>query len=103
MLGLVSTAAGATLYVPGNFDTIQGAIDAAGEGDEIEVAPGTYNKAINFSGKAISLYSSGGPDATTINGTGNYHVVQCVSGEGPDTVLEGITINDGNAQRNLTR
>jgi hypothetical protein len=80
------------------FDSIQEAIDLAIKGNEIEVAPGTYNEAINnFNGKAIHLYSIGGPDVTTINGTGHYHVVQCISGEGPDTVLDGFTITGGYA------
>jgi len=77
--------------------TIQAAIDAVNINEEIEVAQGTYPEAINFLGKAIRLYSSGGPNVTTINGSGHYHVVQCVSGEGPDTVLEGFTITGGNA------
>jgi len=79
------------------YGTIQWAIDDANDGDQIEVAPGTYNEAINFIGKAIRLYSSGGPDVTAIDGGGAYHVVQCVSGEGPDTILEGFTITGGNA------
>ena len=79
------------------YETIQAAIGAAINGDEIEVAPGTYNEAINFNGKAVRLYSSGGPDVTIIDGTGNYHVVQCVNGEGADTILEGFTITGGNA------
>jgi len=79
------------------YETIQAAINAAANGDEIEVAPGTYNEAINFKGKTIRLYSSGGPEVTTIDGTGAYHVVQCVSGEGANTILEGFTITGGNA------
>ena len=82
------------------YFTIQLAIDGASDYDEIEVAPGTYNEAINFLGKAIKLYSSGGPEVTTIDGggiAGAYHVVQCVSGEGANTILEGFTITGGNA------
>ncbi|GAG36260.1 unnamed protein product, partial [marine sediment metagenome] len=93
---LAGPAAAVTHYVsPGQ--SIQAAIDAAANGDEIEVAPGTYNEPINFNGKGVRLYSSGGADVTTIDGTGHYHVVQCVSNEGADTVLEGFTITDGNA------
>ena len=92
-------ATAATLHVPGSYSTIQGAIDGAVSGqDQIEVAPGSYNEAINFKGKAVRLYSSGGRGVTTIDATGLvgvYHVVQCVSGEGPDTVLEGFTISGG--------
>lgn len=84
------------IYVPGDQPTIQAAIDAANPGDEIIVAPGTYNEVINFLGKAITLRSSDGPDVTTIDSTGlNDSVVKCISGEGPDTVLEGFTITGG--------
>jgi hypothetical protein len=100
LLALVSTAAGATLHVPsGEYPSIQSAIDAAAvAGDQIEVAPGTYNEAINFNGKAIRLYSSGGPAVTTIDATGitaPVSVVTCTSGEGSGTILEGFTITGG--------
>ncbi len=39
---------------------------------------------------------------TTIDGAGHYHVVQCVSGEGPGTVLEGFRITGGNANGALS-
>lgn len=80
------------------YETIQSAIDAADDHDEIKVGPRTYYEAIDFKGKAIRLYSGGGPELTTIDGTGKgYHVVQCVNGEGPGTILEGFTITGGNA------
>jgi len=104
-----ATALGTDAYadminVPGDFDTIQAAIADPGTvaGDEIVVAPGTYMETINFLGKAITLRSTDPTDpgvvaATIIDGTGNFHVVQCVSGEGPDTVLDGFTITGGKA------
>ena len=79
------------------YETIRAAIDDAINGDQIEVAPGTYYEAIDFNGKSIRLYSSDGPQVTTINGDGAYHVVQCVSGEDADTILEGFTITGGDA------
>jgi parallel beta-helix repeat protein len=78
------------------YETIQFAIDAAVTGDEIEAAPGTYYEAIDFKGKAIRLYSSGGPDVTTIDANGlNSSVVTCNSGEDVNTILEGFTITGG--------
>lgn len=77
------------------FDSIQEAIDLTTDFNEIEVAPGTYYEAITFNGKAIRLYSSGGQDITTIYGDCAYHVVHCVNGEGPDTILDGFTIQGG--------
>ncbi|MHC4707781.1 MAG: LamG-like jellyroll fold domain-containing protein, partial [Planctomycetota bacterium] len=84
------------------YGFIQTAINDAIDEDEIEVAPGTYYEAINFKGKAITLHSTDPNDpnvvaATIINGAGHYHVVQCVSGEGPDTILDGFTITGGDA------
>jgi len=85
-----------TLHVPSQYSTIQAAIDAAWSGDEIIVAPGTYNEAIDFLGKEIGLYSSGGPDVTIIDATGlGASVVSCVSGEGPGTIIDGFTITGG--------
>lgn len=96
MMTLAVPAGAITHYVsPGQ--SIQTAIDDANDGDEIEVAPGKYNEAINFGGKVVRLYSSGGREVTTINGTGHYHVVQCVNGENANTILEGFTINGGKA------
>ena len=92
--------AGAVTHYVSEGQSIQAAIDASSNGDKIEVAPATYNEAINFNGKAVRLYSSGGPEVTIIDANGlawDYHVVQCVSGEGPNTILEGFTITGGDA------
>ncbi len=98
LLAMVSTAAGTTLYVPGDYSSIQAAIDEAVSGEnQIEVAPGTYYEAINFNGKAVRLYSADGRDATTIDATGlDASVVTCTSSEGSGTILEGFTITGGN-------
>ena len=51
-------------------------------------ASGTYLETINSLGKAISVRSSGGAEATTIDVARiGGSVVTCASGEGPDTVL----------------
>ena len=78
------------------FCTIQTGIDAAGSGDTVLVSPGTYHETIDFIGKGVTLRSIAGPDATTIDASGlNDSVVKCVSGEGPDAVLQGFTITGG--------
>jgi hypothetical protein len=87
---------------PGNgsevdpYCSIQTAIDNAVDTDEIVVAPGTYIETINFLGKAIALRSSDGSEVTTIDALGMGRVVTCISGEGPDTILDGFTITGGN-------
>lgn len=91
-----AASAGVTIDVPGDHPTIQEAIEAAAAGDVVVVAPGTYVESIDFLGKQITVRSSGGAAVTVIDGTGaKASVVTCVSGEGPDTVLEGFTITNG--------
>ncbi len=86
------------LDVPGEYDTIQAAVDAAADGDTIIVAPGTYIENLDFLGKAITLQSTNGAAETTISGE-----AETLGGEFPDTVtfanaedsesvLQGFTI-----------
>lgn len=82
------------IHVPADHPTIQAAIDAAQDGDEIVVAPGGYFETINLLGKAITLRSAAGPEKTIIKGQGNATAVTCDSGEGPDTVIEGFTVRN---------
>lgn len=89
------------------FCSIQHAIDCASDGDEIIVAPGTCCETINFpippDGEPpieITVRSSDGPAVTIIDGSGlDDSVVKCISGQGPDTVLEGFTITGGTGTR----
>jgi hypothetical protein len=98
LLAWTGMTMGAILQVPAGYPTIQGAIDAASDGSEIEVAPGMYTENINFNGKAVRLYSSSGdPTNTTIHGTGDGSVVTCASGEGSGTTIAGFTITGGHA------
>ena len=81
--------------VPGNFTTIQAAINSAQAGDTVRVAPGTYVENINFLGKAITVISEAGPEVTIIDGNRVGTVVAFVTGEGPNSVLEGFTVRNG--------
>ena len=56
-----------TITVPGDFATIQEAMDAALDGDLVLVSPGLYEESIDFLGKAITVQSTDGPGATTID------------------------------------
>ena len=62
------------------FDAIQEALDAAADGDEIAVAPGTYDEAIDLLGKAVTLYSTDGPRVTTIDALEADTAVTCDGG-----------------------
>lgn len=46
------------IHVPGDYTTIQGAINASSNGDTILVEPGTYFENINFREKESSLRAS---------------------------------------------
>ena len=101
-----------TIHVPADQPTIQQAIDAAVNGDEIVIAPGTYLEHIDLLGKAVTLRGTDPNDpavvaATIIDGGNDPNapgfpqnvgtVVACRTGEGPDTVLLGLTITGGAA------
>ncbi|MBN2212112.1 MAG: hypothetical protein JW709_12010 [Sedimentisphaerales bacterium] len=81
----------------GDYNSIQTAVNNSINGDEIQVAPGTYSEAVEFNGKRIRLYSSDGPQVTIINGARHYHVLLCDSSETSATIIEGFTITGGNA------
>ncbi len=78
--------------VPEDFPTIQSAINEALSGDVILVAPGSYPENLNFTGKAISLQSTDGPESTVIEPNGGT-VVEI----GPNGEIVGFTIRNGAA------
>ncbi len=89
-----------TLAVPGEYLTIQEAIDAANPGDEIVVADGTYtgteNKNLDFGGKAITVRSaSGNPGLCIIDCENDGGGFDFHSGEGSSSVVEGIMVTNG--------
>jgi len=86
----------AIIQVPADQPTIQAAINVAVNTDEIVVAPGTYNEAIDLLGKTITVRSSGGPAVTIIDAGGLFaSVVTCQGGEGFLTLIQGFTITGG--------
>ncbi len=108
VIGALSSSAFATTWTvdddgldfpKADFDNIQAAVDAASDGDEIIVMPGTYtstaDEVVDTDGKAITIKASGTPGETIIDGEGARGVVYCHSGEGADTIIEGFTITGG--------
>jgi len=110
VLNGVAAAATITLKADGTGDypTIQAAIDAVSDGDEIVLAPGTYtgqgNRDIDFRGKAITLRSADPYDADIVAAT----VIDCQGSRDephgglslryvrpPGATLAGLTISNG--------
>ena len=54
-VALMTCSFGITISVPGDYATIQEAINASVDGDSIAVVAGTFNENINFYGKSIKL------------------------------------------------
>lgn len=97
----------ATFLVPDDFTSIQEAIIESTGGDTIVVKPGTYVENIDFFGKAVTVRSEWGPRATVIDGGSpafpDYgSVVAFLSGEGPDSILEGFTVTNGSGRVRLS-
>jgi len=76
------------IHVPGNYSTIQEAIDAAYADDTIIVGPGTYNENIIIT-KDLTIQSSEGASTTIIDGGGNDN---CVSVTGSTVAFSNFTI-----------
>jgi hypothetical protein len=85
--------------VPQQYPTIQAAIDAALEGNTVMLSDGVYtgpgNRYIIFWGKAITVKSENGPanciiDCEKLTGGFLFN-----NKEGPDSILEGMTIING--------
>jgi predicted outer membrane repeat protein len=92
----------------GDFPTIQAAVEAADDWDMIQLAEGVFsgdgNRDIDFLGKAIVLQSQDiGSDGCIIDCQGSVSESHCGflfrSGEGPRSVLRGITIRNGHSDR----
>jgi len=103
---ITALAQSATITVgPGadcDFDTIQGGIDAAVDGDTVLVLPGecVITEPVTFRGKAIMVKSEAGPHETIIRmgapaDINRASVVVFESNESTDSVLDGFTITGG--------
>ena len=105
VLFISSVTGAAILSVPTEYPTIQAGIDAATDGDSVQVADGVYtgagNRDIHYYGKKIRVESIGGPDACIIDCQGS--VSEPHTGfifdtdETSDSVLIGFTVRNGYA------
>jgi len=77
------------------YDHIQHAINAAQDGDQIVVAPGTYFENINYKAKNLSLTSTAPDDPCVVSSTRIAPTglgVTFPAGHDPNTILAGFTI-----------
>jgi Secretion system C-terminal sorting domain len=108
LLTVVISPAFSTIHtVPGDYATIQHAIEASIDGDTILVAPGTYVENVIFRGKRIVVTSwfalNSDPQyiqSTVIDGSNPASVdsgscVRIVNGEDSTAVLQGFTLTGG--------
>ena len=100
---------GTVIHVPGDFSTIQAAIDASGDGDLLLVGPGTYLENLDFLGKDITVRSDLDADPVTIDlspmttiidGSSPSNpnlgsVVSFKNGESAAAMLRGFTLTGG--------
>ncbi len=80
--------------------TIQEAINASVNGDEIVVDPGLYSERLDLLGRQITLRSQDPLDPaivadTVIDGGGSGTVITCDSGETADTHIAGFVVTGG--------
>jgi len=95
-LALAGTSFAATINVPGDHATIQGAINASSNGDVIAIAAGTYYEhTLNPNGKAITIGSASGNPDVTIDAQQGGSVFMIESGEDDGTVIKDLVITGG--------
>jgi predicted outer membrane repeat protein len=86
----------------GDYPTIQAAINAAVNGDEIVLGDGTYrgtgNRDMDFKGKAVTVQSEKGAEGCVIDCQNAGRGFVFHSGESSGSILEGVTITRGSAE-----
>ena len=85
------------------FNDIQAAIDAASDGDVIDIAEGTYqpSQPLNTNGKAVTLLGSldkAGSPTTTIDGQDSIQLLRMTNDEGPGTIVQNIEFIRGSGE-----
>jgi len=83
--------------VPGDFNSIQDAIDHSWDGGTVTVAPGTYNESIFFRGRAITVKSTDPNDwdvveNTIVDSNSLCSAFYFSAGEDANSVISGFTV-----------
>ena len=99
LLALIASVEAEVLDVPDDYETIQGAINAARNGDEVRVAEGEYTENVDFDGKGITLTGDPeDPSTRIIDGDEDGSVVVFNSNEMRGSIIEGFTLRNGRAE-----
>jgi hypothetical protein len=61
-----SPATAAVIFVPGDYPTIQQAVDASADGDAIVVSAGLYPEIVSLDSRSLDIASTDGAEATTV-------------------------------------
>lgn len=94
---MIGQATAATIHVPGDQPTIQAAVDAAGSGDTVLVAAGTYSENVLIESKSLAIISESGSGLTTANASSSYASVFRVTGTSAHRVsIQGFTVTGTN-------
>lgn len=91
--GLTIPLSGTTINVPGDIPTIQQAINAASDGDTINIAPGTFVEALTINGKALVLKGTGIESTFIDGGSGTAHAIEI--DHSPGVLIENLTVQNG--------
>jgi len=91
-----AAASASTLDVPGDYATIQDAMDAAQAGDEVVVAPGTYHESFAFKNAHVTVRSSHGAESTILDGSQGQPYALAFFNLGTSGVLGGFTLRNFN-------
>ncbi|MCE9618500.1 MAG: hypothetical protein K8R92_01155 [Planctomycetes bacterium] len=84
------------ILVPEEEPTLQGAIDRAGDGSVIIVAPGEYRENLSIRGRKVSLWAMAGAEATVLSGDGREGPIAMI--EDSKVSFEGFQIQNGRGE-----
>jgi len=104
LFGLSTAANAATLVVnpaggAGVYTKIQTAVNAAANGDTIQVAAGTYTgTVISTKSKTLTIASVAGAASTILVGNGSTPIVTVATGASSAVTLRGFTFQNANAR-----
>ena len=82
------------LVVPGQYPEIQLAVDAAEQGDEILVAPGTYQP-FSINGKSVTVRSADLTQSVIVDGQSAQRCLEIYNVSEPGVSIQGLSFVNG--------